>query len=129
MENLISKFQEKLKVSKGNSIFRIFIIVISAVCSVGVILITLFAFPYQYDYPVSKIALSAETITEIAMKISGQGIELSEKQFYKQISSSDTTFVYIENVGFAIFVTNKNGCLFYYKKRNQKPLYFIKIKK
>ena len=62
------------------------------------------------------------------MKITEQGIELNEQQFYGQVSENDTTFVWVNGVGVAIFMINKNGSLFYHKKVTENP-YFYNVEK
>lgn len=123
MKNLISKFQEKLIISKGNAIFRIAMMFIFIACFIAVIPITFLNFPYHYNYPVFKVAIPAGHY-EVAIKITEQGIELNEKQFYEQVSSNDTTFISVDRTGTAIFMVNKNGSSFYYKKATENPLFY-----
>ena len=127
MKNLISKFQEKLSISKGNAIFRIVLLFCCFACFIAIFPITFLNFPYHYSYPVFKIAIPAGHY-EVAMKITEQGIELNEKQFYGQLSSNDTTFISVDRLGTAIFMVNKNGGSFYYKKATENP-YFYNVKK
>ena len=115
MKNLISKFQEKLNVSKENAIFRVVMMLVFVVCFIVTIVVTLINFPYHYNYPVTKISVPNGNY-EVVVSITRQGIQLTEKQFYDRLSLSDTIFVFVNSYGTAIFMVYKKGMSFYYKK-------------
>lgn len=115
MKNLISKFQEKLSVSRENAIFRVVMMFIFVACFIATTVVTLINFPYHYNYPDIKV-LVPDRNYEVVLNITEQGIQLTEKQFYDQLSLNDTIFVSVKSYGTATFMVNKKGASFYFKK-------------
>lgn len=117
MKKLISKFQEKLNVSKGNAIFRVVMMSIFIACSLATIIIASINFPYRYNCPILSVVIPDGNYV-IAKSITEQGIQLEENKFYDQLSLADTIFVSVMGGdGTAIFIVNKKGTSFYYKKK------------
>lgn len=114
MKNLISKFQERLSVSKENAIFRIVMMFTFIACFIAIIVVTLINFPYKKSFE-TKILVPNRNY-EVVVDITEQGIELKEKKFYDQLSLSDTVFVCVKSYGTATFMVNKSGKSFYFKK-------------
>lgn len=115
MKNLISKIQKELEVSKGNAIFRVIMMDIFIVTFVAITIITFISFPYHSSQPAVKLTLPHGNY-EVVQNISEQGIQLDEKQYYSMLPSNETTFVCVKENGTSIFMFNKNGIPFYYKK-------------
>ncbi len=128
MKKLISMFQERLDVSKQNAITRVILFLTLILCFAATIVITVWIFPYHSSYPTSNIKLPAGNY-EVAMKISEQGIQLNEKQFYQKTSSvSDTIFIFVFNNGNATFMTNINRTIFYCKRQIAEIPFFYEAK-
>lgn len=114
MKNLISKFQERLSVSRENAIFRVVMMFTFIACFIAIIVVTLINFPYKKSFE-TKILIPNRNY-EVVVDITEQGIELKEKKFYDQLSLNDTVFVCVKSYGTATFMVNKSGKSFYFKK-------------
>jgi hypothetical protein len=116
MKNLISKFQEKLNVSKENAIFRVVMMFCFVACLIAMIVLTVINFPYDRNYPTISIAVPNSNY-QVVKNITEQGVQmLDDNQFYGKLSVEDTVFVSVGSSGMAMFMFNKNGTTFYYKK-------------
>lgn len=126
-KGLISKFQERLEISREEATLRISAIFLIFLFFWVIVFFFIYTLPLNQKREADRIVLKEAKYQSVS-EISERGIFLEEDQFNKLISLKDTVFVSFlgEDRGKIIFLVKKNGFSFLQKKDVKKILFYSK---